>query len=191
MSLAGGLPKVMNISLPGMLNKGIVGQIANGIVQGTIAGGVVFLGYVGAGYAVNMIEPKLPAALQGKFTRPVLYGAVAGILGTVVAMVAPKGKKGLWALLAASGAGVRSFGSLIKALMAPPADPASLQAKLYSTAVGLADYIQVGEEMYEAGMSGDGVSDYIQVGEDVYEAGLGQDENGEEANSEEEEVVIG
>jgi hypothetical protein len=183
------IPTVVGVPLPAALRKGILGNLVHNVIQGSLAGGVVFGGYFGSGFIVDSVEPMLPDALKGRWTRPVLFGAVAGIMGMGAAMVVKGKRKGLWALLAASGSGIRAFGSIVKNVMERPAG--DLMGKAYDSVVGMADYIQVGDDLYEAGLEGDGgntgMGDYIQVGEEAYEAGLGEDADAEEA---EEEVII-
>lgn len=175
--LLGKLPSV--IEIPALRRFGMVGGVLNNVVQGALAGGLVFGGYYASGQIANMILPKLPAAMQGKFTKPVVYGVIAGLLGGATAMLIKGKRRALWSVLAASGAGIRAFGSLVQALI--PADSTGMVATIRTAAGGLADYIQVGEEVTEAGLGYEedveeaGLEDYIQVGEEVAEAGLGEE----------------
>ena len=143
---------------------GIIGTIANGIVQGAAAGGIVFGGFVVSGYAVSAVDGMMGATLVGKFRRPLLFAALAGVTGGVVSMLAPKGKKALWGLLAAAGPGLRAIAGIFAGIDALP-------AAIKGPAGQLSDYIQVGDEV----PGSEGVGDYIQVG-DLYEAGMGEDD---------------
>jgi hypothetical protein len=178
---------------------GLPGQIANGIVQGVAAGAVVFTGYLISGALVNYVVTKEDAAMalakgenfKGKWARPLLHGATAGLIGAVTAMIAPAKNKATWALLAAAGPGLRALGGIVQAIMPRPAAP-GLTQDIHDISVGLADYLQVGA-LYEAGMGDDELegddseelSDYLQVGqdesgmEDLYEAGMGAEESEE------------
>jgi hypothetical protein len=173
------LPAILPIRLPGFLGKGLPGTIINNVLQGALAGTVVFAGYYGSGQLVEAVEPKLPEQLKGKFTRPVMYGIIAGVLGGAVAMLPIKDgkRKALWAVLVASGAGMRAFGGFLQALI--PATSTGVVGQIRTAAGNLADYIQVGEEAHEAGLGEEayeaGMSDYIQVGEEAYEAGMSND----------------
>jgi hypothetical protein len=181
---AGGLinyPEVLPLRLP---IPGIVGKIVNGTIQGIVAGGVVFGGYVVSGIIVDMIvgkqnEVASKGEFVGKWGRPLAFSAIAGVLGGVVAMAAPKGKKATWAILAAAGPAIRAFAGLYVNLIGDKLGPDALLA-----AAGLGDYLQVGD-LYEAGMGqgpeitdtwgdneGEMMDDYLQVG-DLYEAGMG------------------
>ena len=181
------LPNVTGFKIP---MKGMLGTIANNVVNGAAAGGVVWLGYWGSGLAVDQIDEMMGETMAGPYRRPVLFAAVAGVLGTGAAMVAPRGKKALWSILASAGAGVRAFAGFITASMDPPADPESITGKMYSSAAGLGDWLQVGQDIHEAGVDGE-VGDFLQVGEDIHEAGIdgfGGDGIEEE---EEEELFVG
>jgi hypothetical protein len=173
------LPAVLPIRLPGFLGKGLPGTVINNVIQGALAGTVVFAGYYGSGEIVSAVQPKLPEQLQGKFTRPVMYGIIAGVLGGAVAMLPIKDRKrkALWAVLAASGAGIRAFGGFLQALLPPTST--GVVGQIRTAAGGLADYIQVGDEAHEAGLGEEayeaGMSDYIQVGQEAYEAGMSED----------------
>lgn len=170
-----GLPQIVPVKLP---LPGIVGDIANGIVQGAVGGAVVFVGYHVSGVIVDQAEKMLGDTLAGKFRRPVLFAATAGVLGSLVASIAPKGKGALWGILAAAGPGLRAAAGFITNIVGRPADAGIMQSA-WDAAKGLSDYIQVGE-LYEAGMG-----DYIQVGQDedesgmeeLYEAGMGEEED--------------
>jgi hypothetical protein len=181
---------------------GLPGQIVNGVVQGIAAGAVVFTGYLISGALVNFIVTKQDAdaalakneVFKGKWARPLLHGASAGLIGAITAMIAPAKSKATWALLAAAGPGLRALGGVVKAIMDRPTAP-GLTQDIHDISVGLADYLQVGA-LYEAGMGdddemgqdelegddGDELSDYLQVGqddggmEDLYEAGMGAEE---------------
>jgi hypothetical protein len=162
---------------------GVLGDIANGIVQGVAAGGIVIGGYMISGALVNFVVSPTAAAeadaagnaFKGKWVRPLLFAASAGIIAGVVSMVAPKGQKTAWSLLAAAGPAIRALGGVIKALMSPPAEPGIMQ-DIYNLSVGVADYLQVGqddqgvEDIYEAGM---GEGEEVEMS-DIYEAGMGE-----------------
>jgi hypothetical protein len=177
MSLTRGVPQIVPVKLP---LPGIVGDIANGIVQGAIGGAVVFVGYHVSGVIVDKVEKMMGDTLAGKFRRPVLFAATAGVIGGLVSMIAPKGKRGLFALLAAAGPGLRAAAGFLTNIVGRPAEVGFMQSA-WDSAKGLSDYIQVGE-LYEAGMG-----DYIQVGDDedatggameeLYEAGMGEEED--------------
>lgn len=160
--------------------KGILGKVANGIVQGAAGGAVVFGGYYVSGKLVSAIEGGMGETMAGPWRRPLLFGATAGIVGTIAAFVAPRGKKALWTLLAASGPGLRMFGGLVANLI--PAEQTGIVGEIRNMASGLADYLQVGEELDEAGLGTE---------EEVYEAGM-EDflQVGEESEEEEEEVFV-
>jgi len=186
------VPFLKNLPLPGFLKA-----IPNTIVQSLAAGGLIIGGYFLSGYAVDILvtvrdaEAAPADSFKRSWARPLLFGAVAGVVGGVVAMVAPAGKKATWSLLAAAGPGLRALGGFLKAIMKPPTEQ-GFANDVYRFAAGMADYLQVGD-LYEAGMGdgsasqvGDGeyndsmdnasMEDYLQVG-DLYEAGMGQ--NGE------------
>lgn len=164
---------------------GVLGKIANGTLNTFVVGGIAFGGYVLSGFVVDTVEGAMGETLAGKFRRPVLFAAVAGITAGVVSMIAPKGKKATWAIIAGSGAAIRALAGLYTALVAPPAaGDTGFAAVIYGSANHLADYLQVGD-LYEAGMGngeeitdtwgdqeGRMMDDYLQVG-DLYEAGMG------------------
>lgn len=175
---------------------GIPGEIANGVLQGVAAGAVVIGGYMISGALVNFIVSPAKADdaaskgenFVGKWARPLLFAATAGIIGSVVAMIAPKGRKATFGLLAAAGPGLRALGGFVKAIMDPPKEAGFMQ-DVYNLSVGLSDYLQVGQEngegmedIYEAGMGNEAdeeMADYLQV-EDIYEAGMGEEVGAEE-----------
>ena len=177
-----GVPELLPFRLP---LPGIIGTVVNGVVQGVFAGGLVFGGYVISGAVVDFIAPKEKEGFLGKWTRPVLFGAVAGLTGGVVSMLAPKGKKAMWGLLAAAGPGLRALAGTVMAISPETAGKLGLSS--------LADYLQVGDD-YAGGpdQAIDGVDDYLQV-DGMYEAGLGEgdDEMGAiyEAGMGEREVI--
>jgi hypothetical protein len=193
------VPFLKSLPLPGFLKA-----IPNTIVQSLAAGGLIIGGYFLSGYVVDVLvtagdaekaarDPAQgPDSFKAKWARPMLFGAVAGVIGGVIAMVAPAGKKATWSLLAAAGPGLRALGGFVKAIMKPPTETQGFAVDLYRFSTGLADYLQVGD-LYEAGMGdgsasqvGDGeysdsmdnasMEDYLQVG-DLYEAGMGQEED--------------
>lgn len=168
---------------------GILGTVSNGIVQGVAIGAAAFAGYVGSGYVVDLIWSKekalasaTDATFAGKFKavwlRPVLFASLAGVMGSVVAMLAPRGNKMGWALAASAGPGIRAAAGIIAAVTGPGA--------INTVASGIADYLQMGA-VYEAGTSdyeeegspAEGVEDYLQMGE-MYEAGTSGAEDEEE-----------
>jgi hypothetical protein len=164
---------------------GVLGKIANGTLNMFAVGGIAFGGYVLSGFVVDAVEGAMGETLAGKFRRPILFAAIAGVTAGVVSMVAPKGKKATWAIIAGSGAAIRALAGLYTALVAPPAaGDTGFAAVVYGSANHLADYLQVGD-LYEAGMGngeeitdtwgdqeGRMMDDYLQVG-DLYEAGMG------------------
>jgi hypothetical protein len=161
---------------------GILGTIANGTVQGVAIGVAAFAGYVGSGYLVDALASKAKVAtfqstLARNWTRPALFAATAGLVGGLVAMLAPKGRKAAWALAASAGPGIRAASGVLANLI--PATASGTMAGVRNVAAGLADYLQVGA-MYEAGLGEEeeGVDDFLQVGE-MYEAGLGEEEEAE------------
>lgn len=176
------VPEVIPFRLP---IPGFIGDLGNGIIQGAAAGAVVFTGYVVSGKVVDFVEGTVLGNKNylGAWQRPLLFATIAGATGGLVAMVAPKSKKAMWALLAASGPGIRAFAGIVNALI--PAGQTGIMADVKNAAGGLADYLQVGA-YYEAGMGdtveggwGDegevGMEDYLQVGA-MYEAGLGEEQ---------------
>lgn len=182
--LIASVPQVIGFRVP---VGGFLGKVANGIVQGTAAGGVVFAGFVLSGYAVNAVDAKMKkadgTAVLGKFQRPVLFGAVAGVMGGIMRFGAKfvKGNPLLWTILGAAGPGLAAVASLIDATMdkQKSADSGGIIYRLNKIATGLADYIQVGDDAIEAGVGDaggaieagvgdDGVGDFIQVGEPDY-----------------------
>jgi hypothetical protein len=165
------------IPVPG---PGILSTVVNGTVQGVAIGAAAFVGYVGSGYLVDAIYPKAKVAANpaawAKWVRPGLFAATAGLVGGLVAMLAPKGRKAAWALAASAGPGIRAASGLLANVISPAS--VGFMSGVRNVATGLADYLQVGE-MYEAGLGEEeGVDDFLQVGE-MYEAGLGEEEDEE------------
>ena len=151
--------------------KGMLGKIVNGAVQGGVAGGVVLTGAIISGYIVAPIDNKLRKAdgteMLGKFQRPILFGAVAGLTGTIMSFAAKmvKGNRALWFMLGAAGPGVRAFASFIGHVI--PETSTGVMANIKNFSTGISDYLQM-----------DGMSDYLQteqVGEEVSEAGLSEE----------------
>ena len=181
------VPQVSPIRVP---LGGILGDVANGIVNGVFAGTLVFGGYLLSGVGVDIICTRADARealaagdnFKGKWLRPLLFAVSAGLTGTVFAMVAPKSKKATWSLLAAAGPGIRAAAGTIQNLIAPDATGAVAEVRM--AAVGLADYLQV-----EGGGETGTVEDYLQVEDDFYEAGMG--DFYEAGLGQEEEEVIG
>lgn len=177
----------IHIPLPGIL-----GKVANGMVQGVAIGVAAFGGYVLSGYVVDLFADKAKVAASGSnfvknWGRPLAFAGLAGLTGGVVAMLAPKGRKASWALAASAGPAIRAVAGALSVLISPTST--GILANMRSAAGNLADYVQVGD-FYEAGVSdfqtsdggftsGDGgfagpslyeagVSDYVQVGGDDY-----------------------
>lgn len=178
------MPEILPFRVP---LPGIAGTIATNVVQGLAAGTIFMGGYLLSGALVNFLvtaeeADAEPDTFKGKWARPLLFAATAGLIGGLTAFLAPKGKKPFFAILGAAGPGIRALGGVLKAVMDKPTAP-GITADAYNLAVGLADYIQVGDN--EAPYSYAGTDDYIQV-EDLYEAGLGQEEEVPEYEYEEE-----
>ena len=171
------VPELVPIRVP---LPGIVGTVANNVVQGLAAGAVFTTGYLASGFLVNLVvSPEDAAAagdtFKGKWARPLLFAASAGLIGGLTAMIAPKGKRALFATIASAAPGLRALGGVLKAVMDPPTEPGFAQ-DADNLAAGMADYLQVEDASQ--------VEDYLQV-EDLYEAGLGLDQEMEYEPSEE------
>lgn len=174
---------------------GIVGTLANSVVQGILAGSVVFGGYVASGAIVDMIVSGSNAEdarargdkFRGYLARPLAFAGTAIVLGGLTSMVAPRGKRGLWSILAGAGPALRAFGGILYALLGGREGESKpgFVGKLAQAGKGISDYLQVGE-LYEAGMGdssgSEGVSDYLQM-DGIYEAGLGDEAEVEETES--------
>jgi hypothetical protein len=190
-----GFPEVipgLRVPIPG-----VIGDVVSGALNGVVAGGVVFSGYVTSGLIVNrIVSPESAASaraagnkFRGYWARPLLFAGTAGLFGGLAAKLAPKNKKLLWGILAASGPALRAFGGAVYALLGDSALSApGMKGDVARLANGLSDYIQVGA-FHEAGMGDEepeeGVSDYIQVSDYVqadgmHEAGMGHEESEEE-----------
>ncbi|MGI0149553.1 MAG: hypothetical protein ACREDF_08500, partial [Thermoplasmata archaeon] len=193
-------PEIMGVSLapPATVAPlsipipGILGDIANGILNAAFSGTLVFGGYLASGAVVDFIWSKQDADSPGtgdfksKYLRPLLFGAIAGLTGSAFAMLAPKGKKMTWGLLASAGPGIRAISGLLMAFI--PATSTGALQEVRRAASGLSDYLQVDGETSSAG-----VEDYLQV-DDIYEAGMGNgtgDLYEAGMGEEEEEEVVG
>jgi hypothetical protein len=175
---------------------GILGKVANGVVQGVAIGVAAFGGYVLSGYVVDFVLPKTGAggtdvstnSFVKNWARPLTFAALAGLTGGIVAMIAPKGNKAGWALAASAGPALRAVAGAVANLIPNAPGSTGVMDNIRVAASHLADYVQVGA-FYEAGVSdfqtsdggftsGDsgfaggpslyeaGVSDYVQVGDD-------------------------
>lgn len=193
------VPQIIPFKVP---IPGIIGTVLTNVVQGVAAGAIFTVGYLASGFVVDMVMTPADAAARvargenflGKWGRPLLFAGSAGLVGGLTAMVAPKGKKALFSIIAASAPGLRALGGVLKATMDAPTSP-GLMADAYAFAGGMADYIQV-EDYDPNAEENDGVEDYLQV-EDLFEAGLGEDDSPEmvedlyEAGLGEEAEVVG
>lgn len=176
------VPQVVGFRVP---LPGILGKVANGIVQGTAAGGIVFGGFILSSYLVNPIDAKLQKTAAdgsktptlGKFQRPLLFGAISGLAGTVMRMGAKmlKGNPLLWFVLGAAGPGLAAIASIVDSTMdkQKAQNAGGITYRILKVATGLSDYIQMGDEAIEAGVGDEaieagvnGVDDYIQMGDD-------------------------
>lgn len=151
---------------------GVLGQISNNVVQGVAAGAAFFTGYFTGGAVVDMIASPADALRwaqagdwRGKWARPLLFGAFSGVIGAGTAWLGKMLRfknPSLVAAIAAAGPGVRAFGGLMAALLPQGPTETGFFADVKRAAVGLSDYLQIG--------------DYLQL-EDDYSEGVGQDED--------------
>ncbi len=162
--LAMRLPTIIPISVP---IGGLLGTVANSMIQAVGAGATFFAGYFGSGMLANYVASSKhvaewaaadPKDWRVKWARPAVFAASAGLVGGLVAMLGRAFRlknTGLIAVIAAAGPGVRALGGVWAALTEPPREP-GLMADMRAAATGLAggtgDFLQV-----------EGTSDFLQV----------------------------
>lgn len=162
----GSVPSVLPFAIPG---SGFLAKFANSMVQAAGAGAMFFSGYFSSGAVTDMIANRDQAASwaaasdwRGKWLRPLVFAAISGATGAVVAAIAKRlNFKNIptIAALAAAGPGVRAFGGFLAAVMPQGVADTGVLADIKRGAVSISDYITVGD--YITG--GGGVSDYIRT----------------------------
>jgi hypothetical protein len=170
------MPQIIPLRIP---VKGLPGKMLNGMVQSIAGGGVVLGGYASSGYAASkLMEMKWyqdavaanPSGFVARWGKAVFYAGFAGVASGLAALLAPKRAKGMWALLAGAGSGVRAAVEVTRNLI-PAQDAAGNVSVVHRLlpASQMGDYVQMNDYVQ--------TEDYVQTdGMDYLAAGLGDDD---------------
>jgi hypothetical protein len=191
---------VFDLPIP---TKGAAG-IGNTVLQIAMFGGVAVVGGAVTNFVVNAIQGRLPEAVQGAYTRPVLHALSAAGIFAVARKVVPGRHKTTVAIALAVPSMIQTFSGIISALWTEAPAPNTVTRTIFDVLHGMSgddyddgmqDYLQVGDE--GGGSDYAGTADYLQVGDDgdgmgamyeagmgaMYEAGMGYDYHEEEVES--------